>query len=185
MAEHPKPLPKHIHDGTIHIASTGQGAQVLLGLILSNRAAVADKHREWYRLDIGFLPVNVNELPQDSKDCSICRDPLEVENEEGRSEDAIRLIFCCGQVIGRRCLEEWLETNDVKASCPNCRANFSTSFIHKLLELGNDGEEMNGYIEADAAEGDEGEEESETDAYESAEGGDIGSEAEAEGEEEA
>lgn len=183
MAEFPATLPEHFHDGVISIKSTGQGANILLGLILSNRATVADKSRDWARLDTGFKEVAIEELPNDSRDCSICRDPLGVENEEGYEESAIRLIFCCGQIIGRRCLKNWLDPAERQTSCPTCRAKFSTSFINKLRGKEDGGAEVNGHADGKGEEDGDGGEGSETDANMS-DGGDFGSESQVESEEE-
>lgn len=126
-----------IVNAVVKIRSTGFGAKIFLGLIMADRVhAISDRH-ERERLQIGFEVLDPSTLADSSKDCPVCQDPMGVENSEGTKEAAIKLITCCGQVVGHRCLKTWLGEyiygNIHRDTCPLCRFKFPQHFVQKLF----------------------------------------------------
>jgi hypothetical protein len=134
---------KTIADGTVFLKSTGAVARFVLQLMLLDRMGLVLGKRETERMVrvrnalIGFEDVDVSELLEDSKDCPVCLDRVGVENPEGVMEPAIKLVICCGQIIGRLCLKKWLHEvdrhNQFVNSCPMCRYDFTEEFVDKLF----------------------------------------------------
>lgn len=126
-----------IRDNTVYIKSTGYGAKVVLGLLMADRMHVVEKKRKRQREKIGYDEMDVSEVEHDSKDCLICQDPMGVETAEGTKETPLRLVICCGQIIGQACLRVWLSelASGVayRRSCPVCRFKFPDSFLAKLF----------------------------------------------------
>jgi hypothetical protein len=122
-------------DGTVHIRSTGYGVKVLLGLMMADRLHVIEKLRREARERICFEKVHAADLPEDSMNCSICQDPLDIETPEGTMEEGLKLIICCQQVIGENCLKAWLARSgpSIRKNCPNCRFDFPPCFMVKLF----------------------------------------------------
>lgn len=121
---------------TVRIRSTGFAAKVFLGIIMADRLWAINQRRKALRESSGFLPVQVEDLDDESKHCSICCDELGVANPEGEVEKPIRLVMCCYQVFGESCLKTWLKENWKtfdRDTCPNCRYKFPESFLEKLL----------------------------------------------------
>ena len=81
--------------------------------------------------------MKVDSLSEDGKHCSICQDPMGIANAEGVKEAPIKLVICCGQVIGERCMRMWLQEfcfPDIQRdSCPVCRFVFPGKFLDKLF----------------------------------------------------
>ena len=65
-------------------------------------------------------PVDVNDLPEDSRTCIICQ---EIYNTGDEPEQAY-LVGRCGHVLGRACLSKWVmpEGGRPNNTCPFCRA---------------------------------------------------------------
>ena len=125
-----------IKDNTVFIKSTGYGVKVVLGLIMADRMHVVEKKRKNERERRGFMLVAVEDLEHDSKECPICHDPMGVESPDGSKESPIRLVICCGQVLGMRCLKTWLAEcvfDEPHDNCPICRFTFPTSFLKTLF----------------------------------------------------
>jgi hypothetical protein len=125
-----------IKDNTVFIKSTGYGVKVVLGLLMADRMHVIQKKRKLEREIIGFMEVEVENLEHDSKDCPICQDPMGVESPDGAKETPLRLVICCGQVIGSHCLKTWLTVmvfDNHRDSCPICRFKFPLSFLENLF----------------------------------------------------
>ncbi|KAG9237723.1 hypothetical protein BJ875DRAFT_540203 [Amylocarpus encephaloides] len=130
-----------VRSSTVYIASTGYGAKVLIGLFMADRLFVIDRVRATERLRIGFRLIDPADVPEDQKMCTICRDDIGTQDEDGSMTDeaGIEMVVCCGRVIGGSCLREWLKrdpnklTND---SCPVCRHRFPPSLVQRLLESG-------------------------------------------------
>lgn len=121
----------------VRIRSTGFAAKVFLGIIMADRLSAVIQKRKELRESTGFLPVEVQDLSEDSKDCPICCDELGVPNPEGVQEEPIRLVICCHQVFGEKCLKLWLKENWKtfdRDSCPNCRFKFPGTFLTKLTK---------------------------------------------------
>ena len=106
-----------------------------MGLMMADRLHVIDKLRREERERVAYEPVLTSDLPADSKNCPICQDPLGTVNPEGSSEQALKLIICCGQVIGESCLKAWLAQSGrgFRKNCPTCRFQFPPSFLEKLF----------------------------------------------------
>lgn len=134
---------KTITDGKVSLKSTGAGVKFVFNLMLLDRIChILSKHerereRKLRNARIGFEEVDVAELPDHSKDCPVCLDPIGAENLEGVTESAIKLVICCGQILGQLCLKKWLNEvnshNQFINSCPMCRSEFSHAFIGKLF----------------------------------------------------
>jgi hypothetical protein len=122
---------------TVYIASTGYGMKVLLGLFMADRVHVIERTRRISREKIGFSVVDVSELKDDSKTCTICQEKLGVQSLDGVQEDPIRLVICCSQVLGRECLKTWLKefVHGIghRATCPLCRVKFRENFLKKIF----------------------------------------------------
>jgi hypothetical protein len=140
-------------DGTLHIKSTGFGVKVLLGVILAGRLQTIDQNRQDLRERTGFERVFAANLPEDSMNCCVCQDPLDIETPEGTMEEGLQLVICCQQVIGENCLKAWLAPSDysTKKNCPNCRFDFPKGFMVKLF-----GEGYLMDIDSETEDGDEG-----------------------------
>ena len=130
------------------ISSTGYCAKAFLGLLMADRVHVADRQRTQERKKIGFVHQEVSTLAADSKDCPICQENLGVENLEGKKESPIKLVICCGQIVGKKCLKTWLKTSAcvdiLKENCPICRYGFPKAFLEKLLGEPEDDEKDDG-----------------------------------------
>ncbi|RDL39548.1 uncharacterized protein BP5553_03888 [Venustampulla echinocandica] len=118
-----------------HIRSTGHGAKLLLGLMMTDRLRVFCRLRTLERMEIGFRELEVKDLEQDSRKCPICQDEIGVQDVDGSKESPIVLVICCGQIIGEACLKRWLldRYDETRDSCPICRFEFPKSFLNKLL----------------------------------------------------
>jgi hypothetical protein len=59
------------------------------------------------------------------------------ETPDGATEKPLRLVICCGQLIGKNCLHQWLGElvwkNVFRDTCPICRFKFPESFLKKLF----------------------------------------------------
>jgi hypothetical protein len=126
-----------IKDHIVFIKSTCYGVKVVLGLLMADRMHVVERKRKLERAIIGFMEVEVEDLEGDGKDCPICQDPMGVESPEGTVEIPLRLVICCGQVIGGRCLRAWLGElmyhDTCRNNCPTCRFKFPKSFLENLF----------------------------------------------------
>jgi hypothetical protein len=127
-----------VKGNAVHIQSTGYGVKVLCGLLMADRLHVIDKIRKEERERVCFERMDNSDLPADGKNCNICQDPLDTETPEGTSEQGLKLIICCQQVIGETCLKEWLARSgpSVRKNCPNCRFDFPMCFLVKLFGEG-------------------------------------------------
>lgn len=126
-----------IKNQTVYINSTGYGAKVLLGLIMADRIHVVERLGTSKREELGYLMVDRETLDPDCRNCAICQDEMGVENPEGTSERAIKLVVCCGQAIGESCLRAWLSEKIgglLKGNCPVCRYHFQDAFLEKLFD---------------------------------------------------
>lgn len=92
-----------IKDNTVYIRSTAYGTKVFLGLVMADRLLVIERKRRQQREKIGFVELSASDLDDDSKNCPVCQDTLDIQNTDGHRETPIRLIVCCGQVFGK----EW------------------------------------------------------------------------------
>ena len=65
-------------------------------------------------------PIAVNDLPQDSRICAICKEPY---NSDKDPEQACK-VGPCGHVLGRTCLSTWVMPAGSRPNktCPLCRA---------------------------------------------------------------
>ena len=125
-----------IKDNTVFIKSTGYGVKVVLGLIMADRMHVVERKRRLEREVLGFVEAKVEDLEHDSTDCPICQDPMGVESPDGAREAPLRLVICCGQVIGSQCLKAWLVElvfEHHRDTCPICRYKFPASFMEALF----------------------------------------------------
>lgn len=126
-----------IKDNTVFIKSTGYGVKVVLGLLMADRMHVVERKRKFERETVGFIELQADEVEHDAKDCPICQEPMGVESPEGTKETPLRLVVCCGQVIGSGCMRAWLGElvyEDVyRDTCPVCRFKFPDSFMELLF----------------------------------------------------
>ena len=96
-------------DGNVFIKrSTGYGTKVFLGLLMADRLHAVNHTRKVERERIGFVALEASLLDSDLRDCPVCQDRMGFQNIEGAREAPIKLVICCGQVIGNRCLKIWL-----------------------------------------------------------------------------
>ena len=67
---------------------------------------------------LGSLPtIKLEDLPENSQSCHICKEPFDDPNQEAKSEVAVMLP--CNHIMGSECLSKWFEGNN---TCPMCRA---------------------------------------------------------------
>jgi len=128
--------PQDIPKETVMIRSTGYAAEVFLGIIMADRVRALNQKRKALCETQGFVSVETSTLKGDDKYCSICCDELGVANPEGDIEEPVRMVTCCHQVFGEKCLKIWLKENWKtfdRDTCPNCRFKFPQAFIRKLL----------------------------------------------------
>jgi len=151
-----------IKDNTVHIRSTGYAAKVFLGLLMADRLHVVEKLRREERERIGFVEMDEGEVEADSKNCPVCQDPMGVENPEGEKESPIRLVICCGQVIGENCMKQWLSEfayeGAQRDSCPVCRFQFPESFMRTLFDTEDDEQSSDGDEDVELGNADDDEE---------------------------
>jgi hypothetical protein len=137
MEETKQSVQCEVRDNTMHIRTTGYGAKVFLGLVMADRVHVVDRKRRHEREKIGFVAVDPSKLPADSKDCSICQDAMGVQTPEGEKESPVKLVICCGQIVGEECLKTWLNEvaygDILRETCPVCRYKFPAAFLEKLF----------------------------------------------------
>ena len=126
-----------VKDNTVFIKSTGYGVKVVLGLLMADRMHVVERKRKLERETVGFIELKADEVAHDAKNCPICQEPMGVENLEGTKEAPLRLVICCGQVIGSGCMRAWLGElvyeSVYRDTCPVCRFKFPDSFMELLF----------------------------------------------------
>ena len=129
-----------IQDNTVFIKSTGYGVKVILGLLMADRMHVVERKRRLEQEAIGFVELEAEDVEHDAKDCPICQDPIGIECPEGTKETPLRLVICCGQLIGSECLRMWLSElvyqEKHRDTCPVCRFQFPVTFLQKLFSKG-------------------------------------------------
>lgn len=144
MDEHPNALGS-IADDTLRIRTTAFGAKLVAGLMMADRIQAAKLRQYQERKRIGFLEVDLENIPKDRKDCPVCKEEMSVKSPDGTQESCLHLVICCGQYVGETCLKTWLHAarNEgmTKASCPNCRYIFPPAFMEKLLGPEDESEE--------------------------------------------
>lgn len=118
------------------INSTGYGVKVFLGLLMADRLNVIDMKRRAARERIGFLVVGFGELDHGEGEgrCNVC---LEEMTPESVGEVPLRMVVCCGQVIGGDCLRQWVNSLTgchLEPTCPLCRYELAEAFVDKLFE---------------------------------------------------
>ncbi|KFX92909.1 hypothetical protein V490_05100 [Pseudogymnoascus sp. VKM F-3557] len=118
----------------VYLNSSPQAIKMLVICMVTDRIHALDELRNERRQQIGATLVNIEDLPSDAKDCPICRETLGVQNELGELELPVRLVSCCGQYAGERCLQEWYQSPEGR-SCPLCRRTPSSSFFEKLYQV--------------------------------------------------
>ncbi|KFY03283.1 hypothetical protein O988_01580 [Pseudogymnoascus sp. VKM F-3808] len=101
----------------VYLNSSPQAIKMLVICMVTDRIHALDELRNERRQQIGATLVNIEDLPSDAKDCPICRETLGVQNELGELELPVRLVSCCGQYAGERCLQEWYQSLEGR-SCP-------------------------------------------------------------------
>ena len=62
---------------------------------------------------LGFLPtLHLDELAEDRRNCPVCTEPFSMADRP--------MLLHCNHLVGRRCIERWVESGH--NSCPMCRA---------------------------------------------------------------
>ncbi|OBT48916.1 hypothetical protein VE00_00560 [Pseudogymnoascus sp. WSF 3629] len=118
----------------VYLNSSPQAIKMLVICMVTDRIHALDELRHKRRQETGGTLVSIEDLPSDAKDCPICRETLGVESEAGEIEYPVRLVSCCGQYAGERCLQEWYRSPEGR-SCPLCRRTPSSSFFEKLYQV--------------------------------------------------
>lgn len=118
----------------VYLNSSPQAIKMLVICMVTDRIHALDELRNKRRQQTGATLVNVEDLPSDAKDCPICREAFGVQNEQEEIESPVRLVSCCGQYAGERCLQEWYRSPQ-GLSCPLCRRTPSSSFFEKLYQV--------------------------------------------------
>lgn len=117
----------------VHLNSSPEVIKMFVICMVTDRIHALDVLRLNRRRQIGLSYIAVKDLPNTSKDCPICHEPLGALNEDGKIEYPVRLLCCCGQYIGERCLKEWYRYFN-GTSCPVCRGVPTKTFFEKLFE---------------------------------------------------
>lgn len=87
--------------------------------------------------------MKLDELPEHSQICHICKDEFFSSNDQNPDEDNdVPLKLPCNHIMGHACLATWLKHN---SSCPLCRATLyeqapSSSLITNILSQLSDAE---------------------------------------------
>lgn len=128
--------------GLFIVNSCGQGHEALLALMLIDRANVIDDYRKRERRRIGSMKV-VPVAGEPCDECPICREELNKENEDGVTEHGVRIVYCCSNVFGNKCLALWSEGG--AGTCPMCNTRLPEEVVEQLIEGGfDDGEDDEG-----------------------------------------
>ncbi|KFY15316.1 hypothetical protein V492_02069 [Pseudogymnoascus sp. VKM F-4246] len=118
----------------VYLNSSPQAIKMLVICMVTDRIHALDELRLQRRQETGATLVNIEDVPSDARDCPICREALGLPNELGDVECPVRLVSCCGQYAGDRCLQEWYRSPEGR-SCPLCRRTPSSSFFEKLYQV--------------------------------------------------
>ncbi|KFY84628.1 hypothetical protein V500_09163 [Pseudogymnoascus sp. VKM F-4518 (FW-2643)] len=81
----------------VYLNSSPQAIKMLVICMVTDRIHALDELRHKRRQEAGATLVTIEDLPNDAKDCPICRETLGVHNEVGELECPVRLVSCCGQ----------------------------------------------------------------------------------------
>ncbi|KFZ13329.1 hypothetical protein V502_06658 [Pseudogymnoascus sp. VKM F-4520 (FW-2644)] len=81
----------------VYLNSSPQAIKMLVICMVTDRIHALDELRHKRRQEAGATLVTIEDLPNDAKDCPICREALGVQNEVGELECPVRLVSCCGQ----------------------------------------------------------------------------------------
>lgn len=118
----------------VYLNSSPQAIKMLVICMVTDRIHALDELRHKRRQETGATLVSIEDLPSDAENCPICREALGALNEMGEIENPLRLVSCCGQYAGERCLQEWYRSPEGR-SCPLCRCTPSSSFFEKLYHV--------------------------------------------------
>lgn len=118
----------------VYLNSSPQAIKMLVICMVTDRIHALDELRNKRRQETGATLASIEDLPSDAKDCPICREALGVQNEVGDIECPVRLVSCCGQYAGEKCLQEWYRSPEGR-NCPLCRRTPSSSFFEKLYHV--------------------------------------------------
>jgi hypothetical protein len=127
----------------VAIHSTGYGVKVFLGLLMADRLMVIEMKRRAQRERIGFLVLGFGELSQREGEgrCNVCLEEMTTMSE---GEVPLRMVVCCGQILGAGCLRQWVNSltrGSKEPTCPLCRYKLSEAFVDKLF-VGYEGERV-------------------------------------------
>lgn len=92
--------PDEAKNHTVYIRSTAHGTKVFLALLMADRLNVIDEKRRKQRERICFVELSASDLEEDSKNCPICNDVMGFQSAEGKNESPVKLVACCGQILG-------------------------------------------------------------------------------------
>lgn len=118
-------------ENTVHIPCPRVGFELVLQTMMTRRLQIIFKSRNALKRRQYFMQVEYSQLHDADRDCFIC-----LVDKQG-NEASLKLTECCGQVIGQKCLTEWINAmvqNEQWPSCPMCRHRFSLTFGGLLLE---------------------------------------------------
>lgn len=121
----------------VNVKSTGAASQILMHSMLDDRVKVLQERRLRWRQKMCFLEgvCFLKEIPHleppADKECPICTTEYCTEMPEGTMEAPLRMIACCGNYLGSKCLRRWVKTGN--ASCPICREKLSFRFCSILI----------------------------------------------------
>lgn len=116
----------------IQINSIPEVIKMFVIMIVTDRIHALDALRQTRRHEIGMAYVSVGDLPTGADNCPICSEPFGTLREDGESDDPVRLVCCCGQYVGERCLKMWYRKYG--GACPFCRTPPTDSLIDKLFD---------------------------------------------------
>ena len=118
----------------VYLNSSPEAIKMFVICMVTDRIHALDELRNNRRQATGFTSVSLEELPSNATDCPICREALGVRNEQDGLECPVRLVSCCGQYAGGRCLQQWFRYSR-DSRCPLCRRIPSPAFFEKLTQF--------------------------------------------------
>jgi len=116
----------------VHVNSIPEVIKMFVIMIVTDRIHALDALRQTRRHEIGMAYVSVGDLPKGADNCPICSEPFGTLRKDAESDDPVRLVCCCGQYVGARCLKMWYRKYG--GACPFCRTPPTDSLIDKLFD---------------------------------------------------
>ncbi|KAL2065114.1 hypothetical protein VTL71DRAFT_4254 [Oculimacula yallundae] len=100
-------------------------------VMIQSAIAAGRKHRAKEAFQ-SLEKLKVEDLPKESKDCTICYNDFGVENPDGVVEQPVRWPKC-KHLFGDKCIQRWFEEG--KDTCPYCREKIPSANVGKRSDM--------------------------------------------------